>query len=276
MTLLPEQRLEFRQQGYVVIDSGIPAATLDALVDELRPYFGAERTDAPGAAMSSENRIQDFWPTSPRVHALATAPKVLSALRELYDREPKPFQTLNFWKGTEQAVHSDSIHFNSEPAGLMCGVWIALEDIGPDQGPLVYYPGSQDLPEMDFADFGLPIGYEHYGRYEQALAEFIEQRRLQPAFGEIRKGQALIWSATTLHGGSPQLDRDLTRWSQVTHYYFAGARPWRPGYSADGRAYFEPRWIPPVWSSPPPPLRPNRLAPVRRVAGRIARRLHLR
>lgn len=28
----------------------------------------------------------------------------------------------------------------------MCGVWVALEDVGPDQGPLVYYPGSHRWP----------------------------------------------------------------------------------------------------------------------------------
>jgi hypothetical protein len=83
------------------------------------------------------------------------------ALAELYGRARRPFQTLNFNWGTEQAVHSDSIHFNSEPFGLMCGVRLKLEDIGPEQGPLVCYPGSQDLPEMNFEDFGLAPSYDN-------------------------------------------------------------------------------------------------------------------
>ena len=75
--------------------------------------------------MSLPNRIQDYWRVSRPVHVAATAPGVLAALESLYGRGPRPFQTLNFNWGTEQAVHSDSIHFNSEPFGLMCGVLAA-------------------------------------------------------------------------------------------------------------------------------------------------------
>jgi hypothetical protein len=245
-TVTAAQRLEFRQQGYLLIDSGLPDATIRALVDELEPFWGPDRIIPEGAAMSLPNRIQDYWRISRLVHEAATAPKVLAALEALYGRAPRPFQTLNFNWGTEQAVHSDSIHFNSEPFGLMCGVWLALEDIGPDQGPLVYYPGSQDLPEMNFEDFGLAPSYDNYPEYEIRLRRFIDERRLQPAYAEIRRGQALIWSANLLHGGSPHRDRALTRRSQVTHYYFDGARPWRPGRSIDGHS-FEPDWIPLTW-----------------------------
>ena len=32
------------------------------------------------------------------------------------------------------------------PEGFMCGVWVALEDMDMENGPLVYYPGSHKLP----------------------------------------------------------------------------------------------------------------------------------
>jgi hypothetical protein len=37
-------------------------------------------------------------------------------------------------------LHADAVHFHAEPALFMCGVWIALEDIRPDAGPLAYVP----------------------------------------------------------------------------------------------------------------------------------------
>jgi hypothetical protein len=46
-----------------------------------------------------------------------------------------------------------------------------------------------------------------------------------------RKGQALIWSANLLHGGSHQVDNTLTRWSQVTHYYFDECIYYTPAFS---------------------------------------------
>ena len=71
------------------------------------------------------------------------------------DREPLPFQTLNFPVGTSQYPHSDSIHFHTIPAGFMVGVWVALENIDAENGPLVYYPGSHKLPYFSMQDLGL-------------------------------------------------------------------------------------------------------------------------
>ena len=60
----------------------------------------------------------------------------------------------------------------------------------------------------------------------------------------LRKGEALIWSSNLLHGGSPQRDPSLTRWSQVTHYFFEGCRYWKPLDSRDGqRSYWQPTWV---------------------------------
>ena len=36
--------------------------------------------------------------------------------------------------------------FSQTRPGCMCGVWVALEDMDMDNGPLVYYPGSHKLP----------------------------------------------------------------------------------------------------------------------------------
>ena len=35
-----------------------------------------------------------------------------------------------------------------------------------------------------------------------------------------RRGDVLIWHANLLHGGAPVKNKALSRWSQVTHYYF--------------------------------------------------------
>jgi hypothetical protein len=50
----------------------------------------------------------------------------------------------------------------------------------------------------------------------------------------------LIWAANLLHGGSRQTDPDLTRWSQVTHYYFDGCCYYSPMESDPfyGRIFF--------------------------------------
>ena len=64
-------------------------------------------------------------------------------------REAFPFQTLIFQRGSQQHLHSDAVHFNSWPKGFMCGVWLALEDITQDNGPLMYHPGSHKWAVYD-------------------------------------------------------------------------------------------------------------------------------
>jgi hypothetical protein len=243
MQNLPEsQKDTFKENGFLIIDTEIPYTVLNQAVSDLAAYWGEARPE--GASYADGHRIQDAWKFSRSIKELAVCPTVLEVLTELYDRKPLPFQTLNFPVGTEQPAHADSIHFNSEPFGMMCGVWIALEDVGMDQGPLVYYPGSHQLPEMNYPDIGLEPDKENYRHYEDYLKDLIEKRNLKPYYGVMRKGEALVWAANLLHGGATQNNKSLTRHSQVTHYYFKNCKYWCPSRSRDERFYFKPQWIP--------------------------------
>ena len=170
-----------------------------------------------------------------------------------------PFQTLNFPVGTQQPAHADSFAFQSDPPGYMCGVWVALEDMDMDNGTLVYYPGSHKLPmptweqiqevmgerpqPEDFEDKQAFLG-ERQRLYMEYCQHLIEEHQLEPEYATIRKGQAMIWSANLLHGGSPQRDPKRTRHSQVTHYFFEGLRVYTPLRSEGDHIYWEyPEWI---------------------------------
>ena len=47
---------------------------------------------------------------------------------------------------------------------------------------------------------------------------------------DYKKGDLLIWHANLLHGGSKIKNQLLTRWSQVSHYYFYGCKYINPFY----------------------------------------------
>lgn len=257
--LTPQQVTQFHEQGYVVVDFELDHDALDRIVETLDPLYDPDfQQDRRRPA-----RIQDAWEHVSEVRELAIRPNILNALQELYGRRPLPFQTLNFPVGTAQSPHSDTIHFNSIPAGYMAGVWTALQDIDENCGPLIYYPGSHLLPVMSMQDLGLEPGPESYPEYEKAIRAIIEREGLQPEYGTIRKGESLIWHSNLLHGGSPRRNPLATRHSQVTHYYFKGCRYYTPMLStADRNAWRFPDWIPargrrPLW---------------RRLARRILRR----
>lgn len=244
-------REEFERDGYVVFDPDIPAETLSDAVTDLEGEFKPPpkrtlvervkgrlgRSSHRPFSYRDANRIQDAWKASAAVYEIARAPAVLDLLREFYGREPLPFQTLNFRVGTQQAPHADAFHFNSDPPGFMCGVWVALEDIDEASGPLVYFPGSQRLPEVTTADVPMSPTQEEYGKYESYIGEQISRNGYEPRQGLLKKGQALLWSSNLLHGGSPMQDPQSTRKSQVTHYYFEGCQYWTPMLSTPGKMH---------------------------------------
>lgn len=220
----------FRENGYLVLDEvGIDHATLDAAVAALEQL-------GPGSDYMRGGRVQDAWRRIDPVARIATAPRVLETLRLLYQREPLPFQTLNFRVGTQQRAHSDTVHFNTLPHGFMCGVWVALEDTDGDNGPLFYHPGSQRLPVFHMHDFGLrsAAGLDardaaaRYRDYEDHVERTLADSPYAPRQAHLRKGQAFIWSANIFHGGSPRQDMARTRLSQVTHFYFPGCVYYTP------------------------------------------------
>lgn len=212
---------KFAEDGYVVFDPEIDEATIDAIVEQLAPRF---------AKITSESlRIQDAWKFNEQVRKVAIQEAVLSKLRLLYQREPFPFQTLNFPVGTQQDTHSDMIHFNSIPHRFMCGVWVAFEDIDETNGPLHYYPGSHKLPFYDMIDIGVKASESiemkkammaYAENYVSFIKEVVEALGLKKEVLKIKKGQAMIWSANLLHGGEKILREGASRHSQVTHYYF--------------------------------------------------------
>jgi hypothetical protein len=223
----------FARDGYLVLDDlGLPAFA--ELVERVKARLAPLHEDG------AYNRIADAWTISPDVRAVATAPKVLRVLELLYGRRPIPFQTLNFHRGSQQATHSDAVHFHCFPKHYMCGVWVALEDTDESNGALHYYPGSHLLPDVEYADLGIEPGKDFYPHYEAYVAELIAGHGLRKERPAMRKGQALVWAANLLHGGDPVTDPDSTRWSQVTHYYFEDCSYYTPLRSdlARGRVFF--------------------------------------
>lgn len=285
----PEERrvaLQLHQRGYAVID--FPDDDLDPRIDRIRtflaPYFQSDMTDPETIKNAcSAQRVQDAWVYNEDIRRIASNPAILNLLRKLYGRTAFPFQTLNFPVGTQQHLHSDSIHFSSIPERFMCGVWLAMEDVHPDAGPLTYLPGSHKWPIISNA----MIGRRGYGSdrgsaqapFEEAWDALVENSGVEQEVFLARKGQALIWAANLLHGGSPQNNPKLTRWSQVSHYYFEDCIYYTPAFSDDALGLLDTRSIVdvaseqtrpnlylggPIEADPPPEPSPSLLQKVRK------------
>lgn len=216
---------DFARDGVAAIDLGDEARALcDQAVAETEGYF-----------VNGITRVQDAWYRSQAVRKLAVWPAMRTLLKRAYGRDPFPFQTLNFRQGSQQSIHSDTIHFHSAPERFMCGVWIALEDVQPGAGPLIYHPGTHKLPVMTMRGAGVnnPYpGYEDYvSAYVPRYAEAVEEAGMPQAQALPKKGWALVWAANLAHGGSPITEPGSTRRSLVVHNYFEDCLYYTPMHS---------------------------------------------
>lgn len=237
------------KNGYAVFDFPDPAieVRVDRIRERLASQFVIETTDESGSQQIPIGRIQDAWTCDEDVRAIAANPDVVELLSKLWGRRAFPFQTLNFRVATQQHAHTDTVHFSSVPERFMCGVWLAMEDIHPDSGPLHYVPGSHKWPIINNAMIGRrgwkqkleSVQLPYHDAWNALMAEHGS------AFETFmpRKGQALIWCANLLHGGSPQADLNRTRWSQVTHYYFEDCVYYTPALSDEPLGQLELRRV---------------------------------
>jgi len=225
---------ELHEKGFAELD--FPDPDFDDVAEGIKRRLH-ERYDwaqwrRHGWAQNAGMRLQDAWKLDDAVKRIACNQHILSLLSAIYGRRAWPFQTLNFPVSTQQHVHSDCVHFSSIPERFMCGVWVALENVREDAGPLLYYPGSHRWPILYNEMIGFRVGRSDgaidQSIYEQTWRALVEASKIEARYFTPKKGRALVWSANLLHGGSRQKNPEITRWSQVTHYFF------------DSCAYFTP------------------------------------
>ncbi len=209
--------------GYLVLPKFFSGSIVDQVNRETQDLIATHAVDFD----YTNSRVMNIWRKSDTARACITDSKLRDVLSTLLGKKVVPFQSISFLKGSRQKTHSDFIHMSTEPRGYLIAIWIALEDIQANSGPLHYYPGSHRLPyvmgeDFDHSSNALVVGDDLYGNYEKKIAAVVEERQLQKKVFLARKGDVLIWHANLLHGGEPVTNSDATRKSLVAHYFCEG------------------------------------------------------
>ena len=235
----PELLRQWNDGGYAVLRRVIPHDLIDRLNKDVAAFRATcgETKDDHGFGQ----RIGLFHIQNSNSMDVALHPGVREFLTFALKDEPLLYGSLTFETGTEQAAHQDSIFFFTDPHYAMAGVWVALEDVHQDAGPLFYYEGTHkwgveraeavwkarpDLYERvqkltwrpDENEARMQLGNELGSAWHDLLHARIRQQALKPTPVVIRKGDALVWHAHLVHGGLPRNNRALSRRSMVTHH----------------------------------------------------------
>nr|WP_244328084.1 phytanoyl-CoA dioxygenase family protein [Roseibium sp. RKSG952] len=215
-----QKKLEgFVDNGFVIFEDLIEPDLLDQINAEIDEAI-AEKVD--GYEYGSSQRIEHLHFKKAGVRRLFHHEKLQEIASLILEGDARPSQTLTFVFGSQQDAHQDTIHLTPFPAGYMCGIWIALQDIQPGSGELVVYPGShredrvyladtdcKKVTDGDWDDFSKKVG----GKW----AEIAD--RYQPEIYRPKKGTVLFWHENLLHAGSPRKTQELERRAIVIHSF---------------------------------------------------------
>jgi Phytanoyl-CoA dioxygenase (PhyH) len=212
---------QFVAKGFVVMPEVLTASELrdlNAAMDD------AVARKVEGYEWGASQRIHNLHLQYPAIHDLWTHPKVLRMLSLIFDSPARPYQSLTYVFGSQQKPHQDTVALTPFPAGQMCGVWTALEDIQADSGELVIYPGSHRGPRVYTRDAGVEKVTDDYSAFGAAFnprwAAIVADTPSEVYRPEA--GTVLIWHENLMHGGSVRVDKARTRRSIVCHYFADG------------------------------------------------------
>ena len=242
---------KYNKNGYLVLDLGLDDETILKInqdVDKIiksKSFEGQEKYE-----YTDHRRLFQAWKKSQSIKNLTKNENILKTLRFLYNREPLAFSTINFTNPTSQPLHSDTIHFNSYPKGWMVGVWVAFEDCDASNGTIRVIKGSHKWKEYDYNSINIqhPDNRENgekksYRDYDEFVKNLVVSKKAKEESIIIKKGQAIIWSANLLHGGTPVKNDNISRNSQAIHYFFHGCKKYyTPMFSEPMLGVYAEKW----------------------------------
>lgn len=140
-------------------------------------------------------------------------------MSDFFGRKSSVYTSLTFKHGSQQEPHIDTPYFWTRPFNLFAGVWVALEDISSEAGPLFYYPGTHKFFSSEAELINLHA--ECNGNPDCMFKKILEkasQNGIKKQELIIKKGDAVIWHPGVLHGGNQALNQTMTRFSVVFHF----------------------------------------------------------
>jgi ectoine hydroxylase-related dioxygenase (phytanoyl-CoA dioxygenase family) len=208
-------------EGYMILPKFFDDASVDAINSSLDGLI--QRGEA-STNPRDRRRIMNPFLQSREVSDALKDPDLLRLLSFTLGKEVRLFQGMHFFVGSQQGAHSDFFHMSTEPIGYLIAIWVALEDVSPESGPVYYYPGSHKLPYLMSEDLEARSGplfiakgkdQEYTGRLRAA----VEQAGIEPVDFLAEKGDVLVWHGNLVHGGNAIARNGATRRSLVAHYF---------------------------------------------------------
>lgn len=141
---------------------------------------------------------------------------------EFLGRTSSIYTSLYFKFGSQQKFHIDVPYFWTNPSNKFVGLWIALEDVTEDSGPLTYISESHKIFEDEdrlFFYFKKSKG-DLSIMFDSMKEDCLKSGTIEKVIA--KKGDAIIWHPSLMHGGEKAINKKKTRQSVVFHLSTVG------------------------------------------------------
>lgn len=222
--LRDEQIRYFDKTGTLILEGFFDKAAVETARVALAEV---NEKDLFGFKKGSSQRIVNLHESYEQLNALYSSKRLYDLVSDLFGVQAFPCQSLTFINGSTQDAHQDTVHLTPFPRGLMCGIWIAIEDVVPGAGELVFYPGSHTLPAVLCSSHNVPKvdsedgDYSKFGEvFTPLITDLLSSNpQLERRQFLAKAGDVLIWQENLIHGGAQRVIQDQTRMSMVIHAF---------------------------------------------------------
>lgn len=198
-------------------------------------------SQAPAEARLSPYKINDLYLESPLVRSVMLDQRLREILKSLLDGEPLLMNSLNFERGSGQAAHVDTLFISPRKREKLVVVWVALESISPESGPLLVYPGSHKIEPFRAHNGGTRIEADEMPQFNHYMDTQLRKHKIKAKEFIAEPGDILIWHAQLLHGGKSIQNPEKTRKSLVCHFFRKQEywpAPWRVKRAEQGGHFY--------------------------------------
>ena len=215
---------DFVLDGYIVME--------DMLDDSLLEQINREFDDAVAKKLEhredgSSQGIHNLHALYPGVRQLWKHPRILRILSLIFEAHARPCQSLTYMFASQEDAHQDTVHLTAFPAGYMCGVWTALEDIQVNSGELELFKGTHRLPRVYMHDVRCSKVKSDSSEFRRKIVpvwrRMIQAGQFDKVVFRPKKGTVLIWHENLMYGTGIRIDTSVSRRSIMSHSFADGA-----------------------------------------------------
>lgn len=214
---------DYRASGFIARTRLIPAVDAHEACRELESFvtrYGDDPKFADWCYFKSHMILP--WLTS-----LATAPGVVGAVTRILGPDILLWNSFIPIKPPRShghfAWHQDATYWHLEPVEEMVTVWLALNDVSPDNGSMRFIPGSHTRGQLPHE---MTKDGESMLRRGQRVLEVVDDGAAISC--TLESGEASLHHPFTLHGSAGN-NTDRWRFAVVLNYVSANVEP-KPGY----------------------------------------------